>query len=230
LKILLAEDDKQTLRVVTQALEGEGYSVDAFLDGAEANYYAEQDIYDLLVLDIKMPGLSGSDLLKNIRSRGISVPVIFTTAQDSIPDRVAGLGLGADDYLVKPYALDELLARVSALLRRASGRQDAVHIIEYGPVKLDGKTMRIMVPGGEIQLTGKEYNLFEYLLVNRGRIITRAQIANRIWGMDSDLSLDIIDVHMHNLRKKLATQEVTTDLIKTVRGVGYMVKLDGEIG
>ncbi|AJC12355.1 hypothetical protein JI75_06505 [Berryella intestinalis] len=228
MRILVAEDDIQVLTAVTTALRREGYEVDGTGDGEEALYLATKEIYDLVILDIVMPSLSGLDVLHAIRERDFAVPAIFTTARDSIRDRVVGLGSGADDYLVKPYALSELVARVQALLRRTSGVQQNAHILRYGCLELNTRSHELDINGTAVHLTQKEFELFEYLLINNGRILTRDQIIERLWDCDTDLGYDILDVHMHNLRKKLRKAMPDAELIATVRGVGYLLKVESD--
>lgn len=224
MKILVAEDDANLMRVIAGALEGEGYEVDATTDGAECLFLAEQDIYDLLVLDIVMPGMSGLEIVANLRSADRLVPVLFVTARDSIADRVTGLTLGADDYLVKPFALMELIARVHALLRRsAEGRGN--RCLTQGLFELDFASREARYDGGDLGLTAKEFELLEFLIINKNGILTRGQISSRLWGYDSDIGFGILDVHVHNLRKKLVASGCN-DAIQTVRGVGYLFKGD----
>lgn len=222
MRILVAEDDARLLRAIARALEGEGYEVDATADGAECLFFAEQDVHDLIVLDIVMPGMSGLDIVAKLRADDRLVPVLFVTARDSIPDRVKGLALGADDYLVKPFALPELIARVEALLRRSTGIRSARHVA-YGDLELDLLAHEATCAGESLNLTQKEFELLEFLIANKGRILTRAQLSNRLWDYDADISFGILDVHIHNLRKKLGACGHGR-LIQTVRGVGYLIK------
>lgn len=221
MKMLVVEDDAMLRDAVTSVLKGEGYDVEETDHGDEGLFLAEQEIYDLLVLDIMLPGLSGLEIVQQLRGKDIQVPVLFLTAKDSIEDRVAGLNIGADDYLVKPFAVAELLARVKALLRRKVGSSE--ELIIYKKLSLNNKLQEAYYEGAAMGLTAKEYELVEYLTLNRERILTREQIFDRLWGYESESSYGIVDVYVHHLRKKMLP--FTCDhFIRTVRGVGYMLK------
>jgi len=221
MKILVVEDDEMLRSAITSVLTGEGYSVDDTGHGDEGFFLAEQAIYDLLVLDIMLPGMSGLEIVKKIRLKTIHVPVLFLTAKDSIEDRVTGLNMGADDYLVKPFAVAELLARVKALLRRKGG--DLEELLAYKNIALHPKLQEAYYESEAMGLTAKEYELLEYLTFNRERILTREQIFDRLWGYESESSYGIVDVYVHHLRKKMSALGCD-HFIRTVRGVGYMLK------
>lgn len=221
MKILVVEDDKMLRDAITSVFKGEGYSVEETDQGDEGLFLAEQEIYDLLVLDIMLPGMSGLQIVQQLRGKAIQVPVLFLTAKDSIEDRVAGLNIGADDYLVKPFAIAELLARVKALLRRKVGSSEELLI--YKNISLNPKLQDAYYESAAMGLTAKEYELIEYLTLNRERILTREQIFDRLWGYESESSYGIVDVYVHHIRKKMLN--VGCDhFIQTVRGVGYMLK------
>ncbi|MBP2625342.1 MAG: DNA-binding response regulator [Firmicutes bacterium] len=221
MKILVVEDDELLRSAIISVLTGEGYSVEDTGHGDEGLFLAEQAIYDLLVLDIMLPGMSGLEIVKQLRLKTIHVPVLFLTAKDSIEDRVTGLNIGADDYLVKPFAVAELLARVKALLRRQGGGVE--ELLTYKNISLNPKLQEAYYESEAIGLTAKEYELLEYLALNRERILTREQIFDRLWGYESDSSYGIVDVYVHHIRKKMSVTGCD-HFIRTVRGVGYMLK------
>jgi len=225
MKILVVEDDELFRSAITSVLIDEGYSVEDTGHGDEGLFLAEQAIYDLLVLDIMLPGLSGLEIVKQLRIKAIHVPVLFLTAKDSIEDRVTGLNIGADDYLVKPFAVAELLARIKALLRRKGG--DLEELLAYKNISLDPKLQEAYCESEAMGLTAKEYDLLEYLVVNHERILTREQIFDRLWGYESESSYGIVDVYVHHIRKKMNATSCD-HFIRTVRGVGYMLKDDSQ--
>lgn len=224
MRLLIAEDDERVVEALGKALRAEGFEVDTTGDGAEACYLAERTIHDLIVLDIIMPSMSGLDVVRSIRSRGIDTPIILTTAKDGVKDRVAGLDSGADDYLVKPYALSELIARINALLRRCGNDQQDIGTLSYGPLSLDTRAHSAYVHGHDLRLTQKEYEIAEFLTMNKGRIITRNQLIERLWEYETDLGMGILDVHIHNLRKKLKASAEDAPVIRTIRRVGFMLE------
>lgn len=200
MKILVVEDDGMLRDAITSVLKGEGYNVEETDNGDEGLFLAAQEIYDLLVLDIMLPGLNGLGIVQELREKNIQVPVLFLTAKDSIEDRVAGLNIGGDDYLVKPFAVAELLARVKALLRRKAGSSE--ELVVYKNISLHHKLQEAYYESMPMGLTAKEYELIEYLILNRERILTREQIFDRLWGYESESSYGIVDVYVHHLRKK----------------------------
>ena len=221
MKILVVEDDEMLRSAITAVLTDEGYSVEDTGHGDEGLFLAEQAIYDLLVLDIMLPGMSGLEIVRHIRLKTDDVPVLLLTAKDSIEDRVTGLNIGADDYLVKPFAVAELLARIKALLRRKGGGLE--EMLVYNNISLNPKLQEAYCESEAMGLTGKEYELLEYLVVNRERILIREQIFDRLWGYESESSYGIVDVYVHLIRKKMVVTGCD-HLIRTVRGVGYMLK------
>jgi len=221
MKLLVVEDDQPLLKTLIAILEEEFYEVDSAVDGDNGLFLAERSIYDLLIFDIMLPQKSGLLVVKELRIKEIHTPVLFLTAKDSVQDRVNGLDAGADDYLVKPFAVEELLARVRALLRRnRTGDEDEVG---YGPISLRTSEHAAYVGGKSLKLTIKEYELLEYLLYNHEQILTREQIFDRIWGFDSEAAISMVDVYVHFLRKKLAQ---CGKYIRTIRGVGYVFRRD----
>ncbi|UVI28692.1 response regulator transcription factor [Paenibacillus spongiae] len=222
MRILVIEDDRPLLDAVTTLLKEEAYQVDEADNGPDGLYLAQQRIHDLIVLDVMLPGMSGLSVLSELRSQGVSMPVLLLTARDSVEDRVQGLDGGADDYLVKPFATPELLARIRVLLRRFSlGAPDGE--LHYGQLTVKCPFMEGYADGVPLKLTLKEYELMEYFLLNREQILTKNQLLDRVWGIDSEAGLGVVDVYVHYLRKKLAPSGCDR-FIHTIRGVGYMLK------
>ncbi|WP_094605542.1 Response regulator MprA [Sporomusa silvacetica DSM 10669] len=222
MRILVVEDDNILREATVSILSGEDYIVDQASTGDEGLYLAEQGIHDLIVLDIMLPGISGLEIVKNLRKNGCAISILLLTAKDSVDDRVIGLESGADDYLVKPFAMRELLARIKALIRR-KGNLIIEDQINYGNLSLNSKIKDGFVNEEPLGLTNKEYEILEFLTLNKEQIVTREQIFDRIWGLDSDTSSTIVDIYIHHLRKKLIVYGLDT-LIQTVRGVGFMLK------
>lgn len=222
MRILVVEDDSILREAVVTLFQEEGYSVDEVSTGDEGLFMAEQDIYDLLVLDIMVPEISGLDIVKTLRNNGSTVPILLLTARDTVDDRVVGLETGADDYLVKPFAIRELLARVKALMRRRAnvGFEGELN---YGGLALRSKVHDAFIGERALELTTKEYEVLEFLIINKEQILAKEQIFDRIWGFDSDTAIGIVDLYIHYLRKKLAPHGIDT-MIQTVRGAGFMLK------
>ncbi len=222
MRILVVEDDRPLLDAVTTLLKEEAYQVDDADNGLDGLYMAEQSVHDLIILDIMLPGMNGLSVLSELRGKGNSKPILLLTARDSVEDRVRGLDLGADDYLVKPFASPELLARIRVLLRRLSqGAPDGE--LNYGQLSVKCQSMEGYANGEVLKLTMKEFELMEFLLLNREQILTKEQLLDRVWGIDSEAGLGVVDVYVHYLRKKLAPFGCER-YIHTVRGVGYMLK------
>lgn len=221
MKLLVVEDNIPLLESIKEILELE-YKVDTADNGDDGLFYAQQNIYDLIVLDVMLPHINGFEIVQKIRADKNNTPVLFLTAKDSLEDRVKGLEYGGDDYLVKPFQAPELQARIKALLRR-SGALDIDEGIKYEEIVLTGKENDILVKGVPIKLTIKQYELLEYLIQNTGKILTKEQIFDRIWGFDSDTTIAIVEVFIHQLRKKLEKSSYHKH-IQTVRGVGYILK------
>jgi two-component system, OmpR family, response regulator CiaR len=207
MKVLVVEDNVSLLESIRQILTDE-YEVDTADNGEDGLFMAQQSIYDIIILDVMLPGIDGFEIVRKIREAKIDTSVLFLTAKDALEDRVRGLEMGGDDYLVKPFQAPELKARIRALLRN---------------IELLEKEKDILVDGKVIKMTLKQFELLEYLIQNNGKILTREQIFDRIWGFDSDTTIAIVEVFIHHLRKKLEPFNYHKD-IQTVRGIGYMLK------
>lgn len=219
MKILIIEDDKILSKTVEQCLKGR-YDIDSAYDGSEGLLYAKQEIYDLIILDIMMPIMDGYEVLTNLRNEKIFTPVLILTAKDSINDKVRGFRSGADDYLVKPFNREELLARVDALIRRSTGNYSE-NVIEFKGLVLDLNSRKIKVDGKEVVLQGKQFDVLEYLINSKNTIITKEQIFDKIWGFNSETTTNVIEVYASGLRKEL--KKIGYDkYLKTIRGVGYI--------
>lgn len=216
MKIILAEDDVLLGNGVRTGLIQEGFNVDWVESGRQALAALASGEYDLMILDLGLPELDGIDVLKSLRGQNNDIPVLILTARDTLADRVSGLDTGADDYLVKPFDLDELFARIRALLRRHTGR--ATPIIEYGKLRLDPAGHRVTNNGVEIELSHKEYSLLLGLLENTGRVMSRSSLEESLYSWGEEVESNVIEVHIHHLRKKLGSE-----LIRTIRGVGYTI-------
>jgi DNA-binding response OmpR family regulator len=225
MRILVVEDERKVASFLRQGLQEEGHTVDVAADGAVAlDLLLSGPVYDLVVLDLMLPKRDGFDVLKTLRQRRVETPVLVLTARDAVPDKVAGLDLGADDYLTKPFAFDEFLARVRALLRRGDGRR--VPVLKLADLTLDPATRLVARAGRRITLTAREHALLEYFLRNVGRVLTRPMIAQHVWGLDFDTESNIIDVYVGYLRRKI-DGEGERRLLHTVRGAGYMLSDGG---
>ncbi|MBQ9531911.1 MAG: response regulator transcription factor [Eubacterium sp.] len=220
MRILLAEDEKDLNAIITKKLKKDGYSVDSCFNGREATEYADIAEYDCIILDIMMPELDGLGVLKEIRSRGKNTPVIFLTARDSIEDRVRGLDLGADDYIVKPFSFDELSARIRANTRQLGNSKSSVYRVY--DLELDTAKHRVTRGDKEIILSVKEYQLLEYLMKNAGIVLSRETIEDHIWNFDYEGGTNVVDVYISYLRKKIDSG-YEKKLIRTVRGAGYVI-------
>lgn len=221
MKILIIEDDELILQSIKNSLES-NYQIDASYNGEEGLYMARQNIYDAIILDIMIPLLDGYEVLKILRKENINTPVLFLTAKDSLEDKIKGLKIGADDYIVKPFHIQELKARIEALLRR-SGSMAAENILKYKEIELNIKNRELSIKGEKINLQVKLFDLLEYLINNKETILTKEQIFDRVWGFESDTTISIVEVYMHKLRKILSSYNYDK-CIKTIRGVGYMLK------
>ena len=217
MRLLLVEDDTLLGKGLQAGLKQAGYQVDWLQRGDHATSAIESNQFDLIVLDIMLPGESGIEVLRKMRKRGDSTPVLLLTARDSINDRVEGLDSGADDYLIKPFDLDELNARLRALLRRRCGRAEPV--LQHRGITLDPAAHRVEFNGDEVSLSSREFALLQYLLENAGRAITRTRLEETLYGWDGEVESNSLEVFIHHLRKKFGT-----NLIRTIRGVGYMIE------
>jgi two-component system, OmpR family, response regulator QseB len=216
MRLLLVEDDSMLGEGVRRGLRQQGHAVDWVRDGEAAELAVAGEPYDVVLLDLGLPRKSGVEVLRELRRRGQRVPVLILTAQDAVGDRVAGLDAGADDYLVKPFDLDELAARIRALHRRSSGRAEP--LIEHGALTLNPATHEVFLSGAPVDLSAREFSLLHALLEHPGRPISRARLEERLYGWGDQVESNAVEVHVHALRRKLGAER-----IKTLRGVGYMI-------
>ena len=224
MRILVVEDDRKVARFVRQGLCEEGHAVEIASDGAEAlDFVLTEPAYDLIILDVMLPGQDGFGVLKTLRAHKVAAPVLILTARDSVPDRVAGLDLGADDYLTKPFAFEEFLARVRALLRRRDVARAPILTID--DLVVDPATRRVTRGERRIELTARQYALLEYFLRNPGRVLSRPMIAQHVWGLGFDAESNVIDVYVGYLRRKI-DRDRERRLLHTVRGAGYVLQVE----
>lgn len=221
MRILLAEDEADLNQIITRKLTSDGYSVDSCYNGSEAIDFLEMADYDAVILDIMMPKIDGFGVLRHIRNTGKSAPVLFLTAKDSVGDRVKGLDSGADDYLIKPFSLEELTARIRAMTRKKFNI--TANILQVGDLTLDTGSHTVKRGENEIMLSAKEYNLLEYLMLNKGIVLSREKIENHIWNFEYEGGTNVVDVYISYLRKKI-DGNCQDKLIHTVRGYGYMIE------
>jgi heavy metal response regulator len=220
MRILVVEDEKKVARFVQRGLEAEGYAVDVVHDGDTGLARSLEGDYDAIVLDLALPGRDGLAVLRELRARRSSVPVLLLTARTGVTDKVAGLDLGADDYLTKPFEFVELLARLRAILRRGGSTPPRLALAD---LTLDPATREVTRTGRRIDLTVREYALLEFFLRNRGRVLSRAVIAQHVWGVSFETFTNVIDVYVNYLRRKIDA-DFEPKLLQTVRGVGYVLK------
>ncbi|PIP71557.1 MAG: DNA-binding response regulator [Nitrospinae bacterium CG22_combo_CG10-13_8_21_14_all_47_10] len=221
MRILIVEDERKVAGFIKKGLEEETYAVDIAPDGEEGLLLGEQNQYDLIILDLMLPKINGLEVLSTLRARKIETPILLLTAKDSVEDKVTGLNLGADDYLTKPFAFSELLARIRVLLRR--GKTEVKTTLEIADLTLDLVSHKVKRQNQEIELTGKEYSLLEYFLRNQGKVLTRTMIAEHVWDYNFDTFTNVIDVYVNHLRKKI-DKNYSQKLLHTLRGVGYIMK------
>jgi DNA-binding response OmpR family regulator len=222
MRILLVEDNRQLNNSLRLSLVDDGYAVDVAFDGVEAEELAEITPYDIIILDIMLPKKNGLDVCRSLRNQRINTPILMLTARDALEDRVAGLDSGADDYLVKPFALEELRARLRALLRRESGNRSG--LLEIDNLTLDPATHYVQRDGAPVELTSKEYALLEYMMRNPNRLITREMAESHVWSYDYDGASNVVDVYIRRLRRKI-DDPYPRKLIETVRGAGYRMRI-----
>jgi two-component system OmpR family response regulator len=216
MRILLAEDDRMIAEAVESALQGDGYAVDAVRDGPAADAALRTGSYDVVLLDLGLPRRDGLEVLRNMRSRGGKTPVLVITARETVRDRIAGLDAGADDYLVKPFDTDELLARIRALVRRSAGQ--AAPVFAHGKVTLNPATREATLDGEPVTLSSREWAVLEPMVLRPGVVFSRAQLEDKLYGWKEDISSNAVEVYVHGVRKKLGA-----GIIRTVRGLGYVV-------
>jgi two-component system OmpR family response regulator len=221
-RLLVVEDDKDLNRQIVTALENAGYAVDKAFDGEEGQYLGETEPYDAVILDLGLPKVDGVGVLQAWRRAAKSMPVLILTARDRWSDKVAGFDAGADDYVTKPFHVEELLARVRALLRRAAGH--ATSELVCGPVRLDTRASRVVVDGNPVKLTSHEYRLLAYLMHHQGRVVSRTELVEHLYDQDFDRDSNTIEVFVGRLRKKLGV-----DVIETVRGLGYIAAAPAKV-
>jgi len=221
MRVLVVEDEKKVASFIRRGLKENGFAVDVAHDGAEGGFLAEVNPYDLIVLDIMLPGRDGIAVCRQLRAAGVAAPVLMLTARDDVRDKVSGLDAGADDYLTKPFAFAEFLARVRALVRRAA--TDKTPRLQIGDLEMDPVTRRVTRAGRPIELTATEYALLEYLMRHANTVVTRTMISEHVWNNDFDSFSNVINVYINYLRKKI-DQGQDQPLIHSIRGVGYMLK------
>lgn len=223
MRLLLVEDEKRMAQALCEILRLEKYEVDYYADGISGFSAVESDIYDMIILDVMLPGMDGFEIAKKARKKGIRTPILMLTAKGELDDKVTGLDSGADDYLTKPFMTKELLARLRALIRRGINMPDGT--LSFGDIRLDMNTFMLSCKsnGQEVKLSEKEYHILEYLIANQGQILTREQFAVKIWGFDSEAEYNNVEVYMSFTRKKLNFVGAKTE-IKAVRGIGYELR------
>ena len=219
--LLLVEDDARIARVVERALIEAGHRVDAVHDGTEGLIRAEGGAYDLILLDVMLPSMDGVDVARQLRRQKVRTPILMLTARDAVADRVVGLDAGADDYLTKPFALEELLARVRALGRRGADGPDP--LLRVGDLSLDESRREVVRADRPRQLTAREFALLAYLMRNAGRVLSKDQILDHVWGYDAEATSNVVEIYVHYLRDKI-DKDSPQPLIRTIRGVGYTIK------
>ena len=223
MRILVVEDERDLNRVISKRLESEGYSIDRCFDGEEALDFIDVGEFDAIIMDIMMPHINGIEVLKQMRSRNNTTPVLLLTARDGIGDRVNGLDAGADDYLVKPFAFEELLARIRVMTRKASG--NPTNVFSAADLTMDLNSHTVVRGDVNINLSAKEFEILEYLLRNKGIVLSREKIESHVWNFDYSGGTNVVDVYIRYLRKKI-DDEFEPKLIHTVRGCGYVLRVD----
>ncbi len=221
MRILVVEDEKKIVNLIKRGLREQGYAVDVVHTGQDGLFQAQEIPYDLLVLDIMLPGKDGLMVCRELRKKNINTPILFLTARDEVDDKIQGLNFGADDYLTKPFAFGEFLARVRALLRR--GKEKKTNQLKVADLELDQLTRKVTRAGKEIELTATEYALLEYLMLNANQVVTRTMISEHVWNDDFDSFSNVINVYVNYLRKKI-DENFEHKLIHSVRGTGYRLK------
>ena len=228
MRILVVEDEKKINDVIVKTLKKEKYGVDSCFDGEEALDYIFSVEYDIILLDIMLPKKDGFEVLKSMRKKGIKTPVLFLTARDQIEDSVRGLDLGADDYLVKPFAFEELLARIRVVLRKNSGSgEDSGNVLKIANLTVDCNKHEVFRDDVSIKLSAKEFSILEYMMRNKGRVVSKEKIEEHVWDFDYEGGSNIVEVYIKFLRKKV-DNDFSPKLIHTIRRVGYILKVENE--
>lgn len=228
MRILVVEDEKKINDIIVKTLKQEKYGVDSCFDGEEALDYIFSVEYDIILLDIMLPKKDGFEVLKSMRKKGIKTPVLFLTARDQIEDRVRGLDLGADDYLVKPFAFEELLARIRVVLRKNSGSgEDSGNVLKIANLTVDCNKHEVFRDDVSIKLSAKEFSILEYMMRNKGRVVSKEKIEEHVWDFDYEGGSNIVEVYIKFLRKKV-DNDFSPKLIHTIRRVGYILKVENE--
>jgi DNA-binding response OmpR family regulator len=222
-RVLVVEDDLRVANLVERTLAEAGYQAYVTVDGAVGLDFARSNDYDLILLDVLLPRIDGLEICRQLRAQKIRTPILMLTARDAVADRVRGLDAGADDYLTKPFALEELLARIRALARRGRGEPDE-ETLRIGDLTLNASTYEVQRGGRAIDLTAKEFALLQFLMKHPGRVLTKDQILNHVWGYDADVVSNVVEIYIHYLRDRV-DRGFPRPLIRTVRGVGYTVKM-----
>lgn len=223
MRILVVEDDKKVAAFLQKGLREEQYAVDVCYEGQDAVFEAQSNPYDVIILDIMLPGMDGFSICKELRQNNVLTPILMLTAKDSLEDKVTGLSEGADDYLTKPFSFEELLARIRALLRRSQDYKAG--ILKVGDLELDPLRRVVSRSGEKITLSGKEFALLEYLMRNQGRIVSQSKIIEHVWDRNFEGTSNIVNVYINHLREKI-DRDADTKLIKTIRGQGYKIDED----
>lgn len=221
MRLLIVEDEMDLNDIIRMKMENEGYNVDSCYDGQEALLYLESVEYDAVIMDVMIPKINGFDVVKNYREKGGQSPIIFLTARDEICDRVKGLDTGGNDYLVKPFSFDELMARIRAMTRKAAGNNDNIYML--ADLVLDSKSKKVTRAGKNINLSAKEYSLLEYMIRNKDKVLSRERIEDNLYNFDYEGGTNVIDVYIRYLRKKI-DDGFDKKLIHTVRGSGYVLR------
>ena len=228
MRILVVEDEKKINDVIVKTLKKEKYGVDSCFDGEEALDYIFSVEYDIILLDIMLPKKNGFEVMESMRKKGIKTPVLFLTARDQIEDRVKGLDLGADDYLVKPFAFEELLARIRVVLRKNSGSgEDSGNVLKIANLTVDCNKHEVFRDDVSIKLSAKEFSILEYMMRNKGRVVSKEKIEEHVWDFDYEGGSNIVEVYIKFLRKKV-DNDFSPKLIHTIRRVGYILKVENE--
>lgn len=221
MRVLIVEDEKALAQILKKGLEENAFTVDLCFDGEEGLYMIETYPYDAVILDIMLPNMDGLTILNKLRTKNINVPVLMLTAKGAIDDRIKGLNIGADDYMAKPFDFSELVARVRSIVRRSKGKPDPVIVVD--DLTIDTNSRTVKRADKEIKLSAKEYNLLEYLVLNKNRVVSRTELTEHIYESDFDLDSNIIDVYINYLRNKV-DKGFEKHIIQTVRGAGYIIK------